>query len=136
MTAVRPQNLFGPVLGLAEARYVAGPVPGHRWWPLARSSSWPPHVADPGHGVGDAGRILADLHDPILAPFVAMAAIPAMILATALAMVAFAAGRVAAVIFPAVTIAGGGAHRPVDRRRHRAERRVSRLLSRPRWPTA
>ena len=37
-----------------------------------------------------------------------MAAIPAMILATALAAVAFAAGRVAAVIFLAVTIAVGG----------------------------
>ena len=37
-----------------------------------------------------------------------MAAIPAMILATALATVAFAAGRVAAVIFLAVTIAVGG----------------------------
>ena len=37
-----------------------------------------------------------------------MAAIPAMILATALAAVAFAAGRVAAVIFLTVTIAVGG----------------------------
>jgi len=37
-----------------------------------------------------------------------VAAIPAMILATALATVAFAAGRVAAVIFLAVTIAVGG----------------------------
>ena len=36
-----------------------------------------------------------------------MAAIPAMILATALAAVAFAAGRVAAVIFLAVTLAVG-----------------------------
>jgi tellurite resistance protein len=67
-------------------------------------------VADPGHRVRDAGprRILAHLRDPVLAPFVAVAAIPAMILATALAAVAFAAGRVAAVIFLAVTIAVGG----------------------------
>jgi len=65
-------------------------------------------VADPGHGIGDAGlqRILGDLRDPVLAPFVAVAAIPAMILAAAFATVAFAAGRVAAVIFLAVTIAG------------------------------
>ena len=65
-------------------------------------------MADPGHGIGDAGpqRILGDLRDPVLAPFVAVAAIPAMILATAFATVAFAAGRVAAVIFLAVTIAG------------------------------
>src|ERR1039458_2978704 len=67
-------------------------------------------VADPGHRVRDAGprRILAHLRDPVLAPFVAVAAIPAMILVTALEMVAFAAGRVAAVIFLAVTIAVGG----------------------------
>lgn len=67
-------------------------------------------MADPGHRVRDAGlrRILAHLRDPVLAPFVAVASIPAMILATALAAVAFAAGRVAAVIFLAVTIAVGG----------------------------
>jgi hypothetical protein len=48
------------------------------------------------------------LRDPVLAPFVAVASIPAMILATALATVALAAGRVAAVIFLAVMIAVGG----------------------------
>ena len=44
MTAVRPQNLFGPMLGLtglAEAWYVAWPVPGTPV-AVAGRSSWLP----------------------------------------------------------------------------------------------
>jgi tellurite resistance protein len=53
-------------------------------------------------------RVLADLRDPVQAPFVAVPAITAMMLAAALASVAFAAGRVLVVIFLAVTIGIAG----------------------------
>ncbi len=53
-------------------------------------------------------RVLADLRDPVLAPFVAVPAITAMMLAAALASVAFAAGRALVVIFLAVTVGVGG----------------------------
>jgi tellurite resistance protein len=53
-------------------------------------------------------RMLADLHDPVQAPFVAVPWITAMMLAAALASVAFAAGRALVVIFLAVTIGVGG----------------------------
>jgi tellurite resistance protein len=53
-------------------------------------------------------RILADLRDPVQAPFVAVPAITAMMLAAALASVAFAAGRILLVIFLAVTIGIAG----------------------------
>ena len=50
-------------------------------------------------------RVLADLRDPVLAPFLAVPTITAMMLAAALASVSFAAGRILVVIFLAVTIA-------------------------------
>jgi tellurite resistance protein len=53
-------------------------------------------------------QIGADLHHPVLAPFVPVAAITAMILASALASAAFAAARILVVVFLAVTIATGG----------------------------
>jgi tellurite resistance protein len=53
-------------------------------------------------------RVLADLRDPVQAPFVAVPAITAMMLAAALASVAFAAGRVLVVIFLAVAIGIAG----------------------------
>jgi tellurite resistance protein len=53
-------------------------------------------------------RIVADLRDPVQAPFVAVPAITAMMLAAALASVAFAAGRILVVIFLAVTIGIAG----------------------------
>jgi tellurite resistance protein len=55
-----------------------------------------------------ARRILADLRDPVQSPFVAVPSITAMMLAAALASVAFTAGRVLVVIFLAITIAVGG----------------------------
>jgi len=48
-------------------------------------------------------RVLADLRDPIMAPFVAVPTITAMMLAAALAAVAFTAGRVLVVVFLAIT---------------------------------
>jgi tellurite resistance protein len=53
-------------------------------------------------------RVLADLRDPVQAPFVAVPAITAMMLAAALASVAFAVGRVLVVIFLAMTIGIAG----------------------------
>jgi tellurite resistance protein len=53
-------------------------------------------------------RVLADLRDPVMSPFVAVPAITAMMLAAALATVAFTAGRVLVVVFLAVTIGVGG----------------------------
>jgi tellurite resistance protein len=50
-------------------------------------------------------RMLADLRDPVQAPFLAVPSIIAMMLAAALASVSFAAGRALVVIFLAVTIA-------------------------------
>jgi tellurite resistance protein len=52
--------------------------------------------------------VLADLRDPVLSPFVAAAALAAMIMAGALAAETLAAGRVLVVAFVAVTIAIGG----------------------------
>lgn len=53
-------------------------------------------------------RVLADLRDPVQAPFIAVPAITAMMLAAALASVAFAAGRALVVVFLVVTIGVGG----------------------------
>jgi tellurite resistance protein len=53
-------------------------------------------------------QVVADLRDPVLAPYVPVAAIVAMILSAALATVAFAAGRILVVIFLAITLALGG----------------------------
>ena len=52
--------------------------------------------------------VLADLRDPVWSPFVPVPLITAMILAAALAVHAFAAGRVLVIIFLALTIAVGG----------------------------
>ena len=53
-------------------------------------------------------HVLADLRDPVQAPFMAIPSIAAMMLAAALARQAFAAGRALVVIFLAVTIGVGG----------------------------
>jgi tellurite resistance protein len=53
-------------------------------------------------------QVLADLGDPVQAPFMAVPSITAMMLAAALASQSFAAGRALVVIFLAVTIAVGG----------------------------
>ena len=53
-------------------------------------------------------RVVADLRDPVQAPFLAVPWITAMMLAAALATVSFAAGRALVVIFVAVTVAVAG----------------------------
>lgn len=52
--------------------------------------------------------MLADLRDPVLGPFVSLAAITPMILAAALATAALTVGRVLVIVFLAITIALGG----------------------------
>jgi len=49
-------------------------------------------------------RVVADVRDPVQAPFVAVPAITGMMLGAALASVSFAAGRVLVIIFLAITI--------------------------------
>ena len=53
-------------------------------------------------------QVLADLRDPVQAPFMVVASLTAMILAAALARYSFTAGRALVVIFLAVTIITGG----------------------------
>jgi tellurite resistance protein len=87
-----------PVLGVPQA------VPDAIF--ILAAAVWLVLVA--GYGAQGWRRVLADLRDPVLAPFVPVAAITPMILGAALATAAFAAGRVVVVIFLAVTIAAGG----------------------------
>jgi tellurite resistance protein len=53
-------------------------------------------------------QMLLDLHDPVQSPFVALAVITPMILAAALASVAYPAGRVLVVVFLVMTLLLGG----------------------------
>jgi hypothetical protein len=52
--------------------------------------------------------IVADLRDPVLAPFVPVAAITGMLLGSALSACAFGAGRVLVVVFLTITVVVGG----------------------------
>lgn len=109
-----PPNLFTIALGLAglgQAWRAAKPVLGvPRAVPdaifILAAAVWLVLVA--GYAAQGLRRVLADLRDPVLAPFVPVAAITPMILGAELGTAAFAAGRVVAVIFLAVTIAAGG----------------------------
>ena len=105
-----PPNRFGIPLGLAGLAAA--------WHAAGTKLGTPPAVADAidilaavvllviGWMYAATGlrQVLADLRDPVQAPFVAVPAITAMMLAAALASVAFAAGRVLVVIFLAVTV--------------------------------
>jgi len=109
-----PPNRFGVPLGLAglaTAWHAAGPK-------LGTSPAVPDAIDILAavvllilgwlYAAQGPRRVLADLRDPVLAPFVAVPAITAMMLAAALASVAFAAGRALVVIFLAVTVGVGG----------------------------
>jgi tellurite resistance protein len=61
-----------------------------------------------GYGAQGPRQLLADLRDPVLAPFVPVAPITAMILSASLASYAPGAGRVLVIVFLSVTIAAGG----------------------------
>jgi tellurite resistance protein len=100
-----PPNFFGiafGLAGLAEAWRAAAPVLGT-----------PAAVAYGFSALAAAAWLLLTVlylaqGDPVLAPFVSLAAITPMILATTLDTVAFTAGRVLTLIFLAVTYAYGG----------------------------
>jgi tellurite resistance protein len=109
-----PPNLFSIALGiagLAQAWDAAGPLLGTpQAIPDALSildaALWLVLV---GAYLAQGPRIvLADLRDPVLAPFVPASALTAMLLAAALAKDAFAAGRVLVIVFLAVTVVIGG----------------------------
>jgi tellurite resistance protein len=109
-----PPNLFGVPLGLAglaTAWHAAGAKLGT---PAAVSDAIDILAAVVLLVLGclyaaqGPRRVLADLRDPVQAPFLAVPSIIAMMLAAALASVSFAAGRVLVVIFLAVTVAVAG----------------------------
>ncbi len=109
-----PPSLFSIALGLAGL--------GVAWRAATPTLGTPQAVPDAvnilaaaawlvlvtGYAAQGPRQVLADLHHPVLAPFVPLAAITAMILAAALARDAFAAARILVIVFLAVTIAAGG----------------------------
>jgi tellurite resistance protein len=109
-----PPSRFGVVLGLAGL--------GSAWYVAGAKLGTPPAVPDAINVVAAAAllvlgglyamqgprQVLADLRDPVQAPFVVVASLTAMILAAALARHSFTAGRTLVVIFLAVTIGGAG----------------------------
>jgi tellurite resistance protein len=107
-------NLFGVpfgLTGLADSWRAAGPVlrvpsavPDALF--ILAAAVW--FILVVAYAAQGPVQLLADLRDPVLAPFVSVAAIVAVSLGAALATVAFAAGRVLVVIFLALTLALGG----------------------------
>jgi len=109
-----PPNLFGIAFGLAGL--------GEAWNAARATLGVPPAVPDAiflaaavawlvmfaGYAAQGPRQVLADLRHPVLAPFVSLAVIIPMILASALATVAPAAGRALVIVFLALTIAAGG----------------------------
>jgi tellurite resistance protein len=109
-----PPSLFSIALGLAGL--------AQAWHAATPALGTPPAIPDAlyilaaavwlvlvvAYAAQGPRQILADLHHPVLAPFVPVAAIAAMILAAALASDAFAAARILVIVFLAVTIAAGG----------------------------
>jgi tellurite resistance protein len=109
-----PPNLFGIAFGLAglgeawnagrQTLGVSRAVPDAIF--LLAAVAWLLLIT--GYAAQGRGRVLADLRHPVLAPFVSLAVIIPMILASALATVAFAAGRALVIFFLAATVAVGG----------------------------
>jgi tellurite resistance protein len=109
-----PPNFFGipfGLTGLAEAWHAAAPTLG--------TSAVVPDVIDIVaalawlalvvlYAARGARSAIADLHDPVLAPFVPVAAIAGMLLGSALSAYSLAAGRVLVVAFLVITIGVGG----------------------------
>jgi tellurite resistance protein len=109
-----PPNLFGIAFGLAglgeawnAARHTLGvpqAVPDAIF--LVAAVAW--LVLITAYARQGPRQLLADLRHPVMAPFVSLAVIIPMILASQLATVAFAAGRALVIFFLAATIAAGG----------------------------
>ncbi len=107
-----PVGIAFGLAGLAGAWRAAGPLLGvSRAVPgaidLVAASVWLVLVL--GYGAQGLRQVLADLRDPVLAPFVPVAPITAMILSAALAAYAPGAGRMLVIVSLVVTIAAGGA---------------------------
>lgn len=109
-----PPNLFGiafGLAGLAGAWHAAGPllrvpraVPGAI--DLVAAGVWLVLVLR--YSAQGLRQVLADLRDPVLAPFVSVAPITAMILSAALAGYAPDAGRVLVIVSLVLTVVVGG----------------------------
>jgi tellurite resistance protein len=109
-----PPNLFGIPLGLAglaEAWHAAGPTLGPSLVipdaiDIVAAAAWV--VLMGVYAARGMRSVLADLRDPVLAPFVPVAAIAVMPLGAALSAYSFTAGRVLVIVCLAVTILIGG----------------------------
>jgi tellurite resistance protein len=109
-----PPNFFAIPLGLAglaEAWYAAAPTLGTSVViadaiDIAAAAAWLPLVAL--YLARGPRSLLADLRDPVLAPFVPVAAIAGMLLGAALSAYSFAAGRALVIGFLVITIGVGG----------------------------
>jgi tellurite resistance protein len=109
-----PPNYFGIALGLSglsEAWAVASPLLGIQdatadAIAILAAATW--LILLVGYLAQGTAQLLADYRDPVLAPFLSVALITPMILATELAPVAPTAGRVIVIVFLVLTIAFGG----------------------------
>jgi tellurite resistance protein len=109
-----PPNVFTIAFGLAglgQAWRIAGrvlvipaAVPDAIF--IVAAVTWLVVVA--AYGAQGPRRLLADLRDPVLAPFVPVAVIAPTLLSAELSTVAFGAGRVLVVVFVTVTIVVAG----------------------------
>jgi tellurite resistance protein len=110
--SIRP-NLFGiafGIAGLAEAWRAAESTIGTpqlvvNTLNVIAAALWALLVVS--YGAQGPRQVLADLRDHIVAPFVPLSSITAMLLAAALSQYAFVAGRALVVIFVAITIGLG-----------------------------
>jgi tellurite resistance protein len=109
-----PPNLFGVafgIAGLAEAWQASESTLGTPQAvpdaiSILATCVWLAMMA--GYLAQGRRQVIADLKDQVLAPFVAVAPITAMLLSTSLARYALGAGQVLVAIFLAITIALGG----------------------------
>ncbi len=109
-----PPSLFGVpfgVAGLSEVWRAAAPVLGislviSNAVCIASALLWGAVVA--GYAASGPRQIMADLRDPMLAPFVPLATITPMILAAGLTSYALSAARLLVVGFVVITISVGG----------------------------
>jgi tellurite resistance protein len=109
-----PPNLFGipfGLAGLAEAWDAASatlgtPAAVPDAIDIVAAVAWLPLVVM--YAAQGVRTVRADLRDPVLAPFVPVAAIAGMLLGSALSAYSFAAGRVLVIVFLVITIGAGG----------------------------
>jgi tellurite resistance protein len=108
-------NVFGTsfgVCGLAQAWSTAHAVSGVPRWPadtlwIAAAGIWLATLIWYATNVLRAGRVRADVHDPVFAPFTALIVIVPMLLGIALGGHARAAGEIVFLIALVLTVAAG-----------------------------